>query len=668
MVPRTPAHPRCACNPRLRATRAVAVAAIVLGVLSVGSTVDAVSSSTTPAAPAVRLLTQSPFLHSSGGVLRLVLTRSGPLAAANPDATVQLTLFARLTTRFGLEGALGSPGPQVPIDSTRALQAHCLASARTVRVLAGIAPTGGPIKVPTQCGGAAPVLELDCAIGCDGVYPLQITARGGGTVDSLVTLVTIAANSSTPLHVAWMLRVAGRRHGLGASSAAMAAVASHPRVPVTVDAQGIAIAHGLTEPGGPSAAAILGAAVTSRVHELIAESYVPADLGALFASNLHTEVAGQFALSDLALRDAGITAAEDHSVTFGSGPQTPTSVQAIASAGVHRLVLNGSALEADPTDLLTWGAAFNVLGATGTVAALASDTELSTLSDQAARDPGLVANQLLGELAFLHFEQPNLAQPRVVVVVTNATAQVTGSFVDDVLAGLTANPVLLPVTVSGAFASDPVGANGFPDVRGLLDGPSQPWPAAIVKTIRFLRTTTVALGTAVTGGATPIPAIDGMLLEAERPLTTQRRATLLTRVHQALKDQLGYFRIYSGPITLTSSGATTIPITVLSSAPYSVQGVLELSSPRITFRHPSLPFVLNSSVNSVRVPARALVNGDLPLSVKLIAPDGNIVLARAMITVRVTGFSGVGLALTVLAVVVLAAWWIRTHRRRRAAR
>ena len=254
MVTRTPAHPRCACDTRRLAARALAITAIVFGLLSVGTTGDAASSSTTLAAPSVRVLTQTPFLHSSGGVLRLVLTRSGPLSVANPNATVQLTLFARLTTRFGLDNALGAQGPQVPIDSTRALQAHCLASARTVRVLAGVAPMGGSIKVPTRCGSDAPVLRLDCSFGCDGVYPLAITARGGGAVVTLVTLVTLAAASPTPLRVAWLLRIAGRPHGLVESTGAMAAIASHPRAPVTVDAQGVAIAHGLTERGGAAAA------------------------------------------------------------------------------------------------------------------------------------------------------------------------------------------------------------------------------------------------------------------------------------------------------------------------------------------------------------------------------------------------------------------------------
>jgi hypothetical protein len=639
----------------------------VVAVLSVGTAGDAAPTAA-PHPSSVRELAQSPFIASTGGVLHVVLTRSGPLAAINPDATVQLTLFARLTTRFGLESALGAAGPQVPIDATGALRAQCLASARTVRVLVGVVPFGGTVGLPTECGHRAPLLQLDCSGGCDGVYPLQVTARGGGAVVTLVTLVTVAAASSTPLRVAWLLRVAGRRRGLIGASGAMAAVASRPEVPVTVDVQGDAATHGVAEHGGRRAASILRAAVAARVHELIAESYVPADLGALQASHLHAEVAGEFTLSDLVLANAGITTRVDRSVTFATGPATPTSVDGVASAGIHRLVLAGADLAVDPTNLLTWGAAFNVAGATGTVTALASDTQLSNLSDRAARDPGLVAAQLLGELAFLHFEQPDLVQPRVAVVVTNASAQTPGSFVDDVLAGLAGNPVLLPVTISGAFASVPVGANGFDSTRPLALGPSRQWPPATVRTIRFLRTTTIALGTAVRpGGATPIPAIEGMLAGAERVLTAPRRTALLAAVHLALEYQLGYFRIYSGPITLTSSGATTIPITVLSSAPYSVRGVLELYSPRISFPRSSLPFVLDGSVHSVRVPARALVNGDLPLTVKLVAPDGHVVLARAMITVRVTGFSAVGIALTVLAVVVLAAWWVRTHRRRRTA-
>ena len=74
-------------------------------------------------------------------------------------------------------------------------------------------------------------------------------------------------------------------------------------------------------------------------------------------------------------------------------------------------------------------------------------------------------------------------------------------------------------------------------------------------------------------------------------------------------------------------------------------------------------------VYSVRISATADVTGDIPLTASLVSPDHNLQLAKpVVITVRATQTSIVGIALTVLAVLVLAVWWVRTSRRRRAAR
>lgn len=655
---------RAGRNHHTRASRLVVVAlsALALGVCTGTSGAAAPAPSGTQ--PAVRLLGQSPFVESPGGVLTLTLTRTGPLVFH--EATVQLTLFQRLTTRFELESAIGQPGPVVPVAQTLALPARCLAGSSTVGVLVGIAPNGSTLKVPRQCAGRAPILRLGCTAGCDGVYPLRVTARGGGSATSFVTLVTFAARSSAPLHVAWVLRVAGATHGLEQSASALRALGAHPLVPLTLDAQGAAIERAFTSPAAAPWLSTLRGALIGPAHELIGESYAPADLGALRASQLRGEVSDQFVLTDRVLSRAGAGAAVAN-VTYGTGPQTPTSADAVATVGVHDLLESGGELAQDPSNSLTWGAPFKIAGAPAGPTVLASDTPLSSLSELTTADPSLVAAQFLGELAFLHFEQPNLAVPRVVLVVTDATAQVTTAFVDAVLVGLATNPVLTPVTASNAFATTPVGANGFPSVRPLALGPSTPLPRSVVRNILFNRANIVALSRAITAGTSPVPQIDGQLLSDERVLKEGTQLKLLSKVHRALELQSGMFRIYAGPITLTGTGSTSIPITVFSNAPYAVQGVLELTSPRIAFPQGLIPFTLSGSVHSIRVAARALVTGDLPLKVRFLSPDRVMLLAHASITVRAEGFSAVGIVLTVLAALVLAAWWIRTARRRRAS-
>lgn len=666
MASRTAASSRRAGPGRVHGAALATLSLLTLVLASLGQLAATPAGASRSAPETVRLLAQTPFVHPPGGLLDVALTRSGPLAS--PDATIQLTLFSRLLTRDGLLAAIGQGGPSGAVSTTVPIAARCLPGGASVRVTVDVAELGARTASVRQCATRSPVLRVGCATGCDGVYPLRITVRGAGSTQSLVTLVTFASDSRAPLQLVWVLRVAGRDHGLSGAAGALGALASHPRVPASVDVQGVALAHGVTEPGGVAALAVLRSALAGSVHELLEEPYVPADLGALEASRLSSEVEDEFALTASELAAAHLPVAPSGTVTVLGGAVTPTSLDAASVAHFHHVVLTGADLSTDPSTTLSWGSPFVVNGESAGVTAFASDTSLSALSEQTESDPVLGATQFLGELAFLHFEEPNLPTPRVVTVLTNATNVVTAPFTATVLAGLAKNPVLEPLTASAAFSRVPVGANGFPGAWSLARGPSHPLPSATIHELRSLRLQIDALASSITGGATPIPTIDGMLLSAERVQPRSARAHQLAEVRQALAAQLAHFRIYNGPITLTATGSTTIPITVLSSAPYGVSGILELSSPRIAFPNPKMAFSVSGTVHSIRVHARALVNGDLPLSVRLVSQGGTLVLAHAMITVRVTGFSVVGLVLTILAAAVLAMWWARTLRRKRAGR
>jgi hypothetical protein len=616
--------------------------------------------------PAVRLLHVSTAVRAPGQPVAVALTRTGP--ALSPGATVQLTLYTRLTTRSGLVAAIGVPGPSGPVSTTGALPVRCVTVGAHVALAVPVAPDGVAVGHRTMCGHPAPVLRLGCASGCDGVYPLRVTVAGGGAASTIDTLLTYAAGSTTPLDVAWVLRVAGGPSALDDAVPALAGLAAGPVAPVSLDVQGQSLATAPASPATSSALGLVRSVAARPSDQLLGEAYVAADLGALRASGLAGEVGQQFALTTSWLHADGV-AVPAPSVTYATGPQTATSADAVAAAGYRQMVVPGSALNVDPAGTQGWGAPFRIGGAPAGATALASDTELATLSQDTTADPGLVAADFVGELAFLHYEAPNLADPRVAVVVTRATSTVAQAFVNGVLSGLRANPVLDPVTISQAFRQVPLGANGLPAVRAVAPVSSDPYGPHTVGTIRHLRITTDSLASAVRGGSSPIPSLDGQLLSAEQPLPAGEQTAILNHVQTRLQDQLGFFRIYDGPITLTSSGAS-LPITVYSTAPYGIAGFVHLHSPELQFPDgatTTLPGPVTAFA-SIRVSATAQVTGDIPLTAQLLSPTGHLVMTTAHITVRATRTSVVGIALTVLAVAVLALWWIRAARKRRAAR
>jgi hypothetical protein len=72
--------------------------------------------------------------------------------------------------------------------------------------------------------------------------------------------------------------------------------------------------------------------------------------------------------------------------------------------------------------------------------------------------------------------------------------------------------------------------------------------------------------------------------------------------------------------------------------------------------------------NVIYVTVRARTSGVFTVPITLTSPTGFLRLASGQITVRSTATSIVGIILSVGAVAVLAAWWVRTSRKRRSLR
>ena len=98
---------------------------------------------------------------------------------------------------------------------------------------------------------------------------------------------------------------------------------------------------------------------------------------------------------------------------------------------------------------------------------------------------------------------------------------------------------------------------------------------------------------------------------------------------------------------------------------------MTLTSDKLLFADHStsitLPIILtpaHTTVKYVNVQARA--SGQFKVAIVLRSPVGGMVLSTGQVSVRSTATSVVGIVLSVGAVVVLAAWWVRTSRKRRA--
>jgi hypothetical protein len=313
------------------------------------------------------------------------------------------------------------------------------------------------------------------------------------------------------------------------------------------------------------------------------------------------------------------------------------------------------------------------LGHGSTVTAIAADSSLSARFTANPNDPRLSAEQLLAGLFFVHFENASLAQRRGVVIMPPANWHVSKPFLETLLGGLSQNDALKPVTLDQLFTQVPVGGNREPAVRHLQSGPATHGisHAAAVK---------IALGrqqlssyTAAISGHLPSDMVvlsDTLLGTEAQGLNTSRRAAALNSYERAFTAETGRISLAGQETVTFTARQASIPITVLSSAPYPVNVVVTLASDKFTFPNGNTrQLTLDRPTTSVRVTAQARTSGDrLPIDVTLHTPNGQLLLAHTVLTVHSTAISFVGVALTVFAGAVLLLWWARTWRKSRRRR
>jgi hypothetical protein len=363
----------------------------------------------------------------------------------------------------------------------------------------------------------------------------------------------------------------------------------------------------------------------------------------------------------------------DTTSSFSQGDSADLAA-GMQEAGSSQLVMNEGDLASAGLNNYTFAQPFTLdLGHGSTITAVAADSSLSARFSADPNDPVLGAEQLLAGLFFVHFENASLAQPRGVVIMPPANWRASKPFLQTLLGGLSQNDALKPVTLDELFSHVPVGGNREPATRHLQAGPATHGisHAAAVK-IALARQQLSSYTAAINGHlpAEMVTLSDALLGTEAQGLSASRRAAVISSYQRAFTAQTGRIS-FAGQETVTfTARQASIPITVLSSAPYPVNVIVTLASDKFTFPNGSTrQLTLDRPTTSVRVAAQARTSGDrLPIEVTLHTPNGQLLIAHTVLTVHSTAISFVGVALTVLAGAVLLVWWARTWRKARRKR
>ena len=633
-------------------------------------------------------------------------------AAVPPD---QLQVNLTFYNRIGDESQFAQADGAVPQNGvlTRASDIPVTQGASGRSASAFVTVVRNSSETPPSGGaGACPpgdhtTLVLDCTPGrgtCGDVYPVSVAlVRQGSPTSTVARFTTFLTYQETgpgtigqggPLRVGVILPVTSSA-GLAAVSAASS---DHRDVPSTLAVSPLTVQQTLLN-GSRGDAHALGALTSLDQDQVAEQAYVPIDVAALAEAGIAGEIQNQLARGDALLRQAGLKPSGGSWVDTvsnfneGDGPALATGVQA---AGAGRLVLDDGDLSSAGLANYTYAQPFTLdLGRTssagaasgagiattapGTATSIPAGASNSTLSARFTaqlNDPVLGAEQLLAGLHFVHFENAFLADHRGVLIEPPPGWRPSKPFLETLLAGLSGNPALTAVTLDQYFAQVPVGGNREPAVRHLQSGPARggisKTSAQRIATARIqLDSYCCGTGRAVDGRPPEMDALSDALLGTEtRGLSTVGRTAAINTYNRAFVDQIAKISIATEHTVTFTSGRAPIPITVLNNATYPVTVVMTLASDEFTFPNGNTrTLTLNRPTTSVRVVAQARSSGGrLPIDVTLHTPDGQLLLARTELTVHSTAISFVGVALTVLAGIVLLVWWARTWRRSRRAR
>jgi hypothetical protein len=651
---------RRGAGPRARAGRGPALVAVVMSVAAlVGPAAAAQPASTTGS---LALAYQQPWMGSgSDFAMRLRIGR--PTAAGTYE--ILATVYPSVATRSEFAVTLGD---------------KATASALTTQTF--------PLSslLPDPDGAVPVVLHLsDRGLGKDdGVFPLRVELRERGAAKVLHRFTTHIVYLPTQhpgdkLGVSLVLPVSAAP-GLPASGARKAQ--GLDRLVTTASALDAVRATPVALAPTPETLATLAASDDDRAATVLktlqqraptatvlGASYVPTSLPALLAAGLVEDATTQLAKGASTVADV-LHVRPDIRTWLAREPVDRASLGLLAGRGVERAVVAESDVQPLTGQRITLTSPFLLAAGDRQIPAVAADSGLSAYFDNAL-DPVLAANHLLADLAVIYLDRPGAAG-RAVVAAGPTAWQANRSFLDTLVAGLSANPIAEAITLDAVFSPQGSGRpeQSRPLVRTAAAGQSaalSDLTPGLVTARRRLDALATVLGTANEVHATLEERL--LLAESVELRTNRQRQAYLDAVLNGVDSARRDIRMPGAQsITLTARRGE-IPVTFQNRTGLPARVVVKVQSDKLDFPRGStatLDLARRNTTERFAVVSRT--SGAFPLRIVLESPDGNLVIGQARLTVRSAAASGISLIVSLGAALFLAVWWGRHALRGRRAR
>ncbi len=290
------------------------------------------------------------------------------------------------------------------------------------------------------------------------------------------------------------------------------------------------------------------------------------------------------------------------------------------------------------------------------------------LTDHFTNPGGAVlnANRMLADLVLLSL-QNNGGRQSVVVNPPSSWAP-DAAFLNVLLSGLERVPAIQGSSPLQALAETEI----TPSLGvGALSGPlrRQLRPPVRAESLRSFRTeysqarnAIDSWSTVIGGDAESRGTLDQLLhLSADHRLTQPERDGFIEAIYSLIDTEKDSLITTPEAETITLTGREVdVPVVLENDSDTDVTVLMLLSSDELDFPEGSeVVRLLEPGPNRIDIPIIARASGDSPIRIQVLSPDGLVLLGSAEVLVRTFAFSGVGIAIGVIAIIVLFVWWLR---------
>jgi hypothetical protein len=633
--------------------------------------------------PGVSLVSQPGWIEPDG-VEIMSLHLDDPGLAHNPDAEVEVTIHSSMSARSDFARAVSGD----ELGGTLSRLTYPLSEARLNR--------RNQFLVGFGLGGsdAQPQVGIDSP----GVYPVEVGIIGTEADHATFTtwMVVIdkdAASGSEPLRVSWIWQLSSPPLELpagGLDEDRLAAMKPGGRLdklakllaragdfPLTL---GIGpemlqswAAAAQSQPALQTGVARVRKAAQQRSVQLLPEPYVPIAGPTIEAEGLGGHLPDEYVKGSDTTN--AVTGEIPDPRTALVDPVDEQTTSRLTQMLVGRFVVRDTALAAIP-ESRTPAQPFVLTTSTGSTPAVATDTLLELLLASPGT-PALRAQRVLAALAEIAYEAPS--QARGVVLAMPADWNPEAGAVAILLRELAHDPLVKPATLDTLFS---VVAAAETEAGARLQ--RRLAPAAAPTDLPLQASEYEAAEQELAAYQTIIDKDDPTVTAGERELLlalsteNSRREALayLATIKQRLDALTGGISTTAKAITLTARRANLPLSFVNNTGRDNVRVRVHLDSPKLIFpKGNDVVITLPAghwtapTDRLAPFPVIARASGTFAMTITLESADGSLPLGPpTRVTIRSAVFSGIGIALTLGALVFLAGWWGNHFWRSRRAR